>query len=178
MQVLLLTMLYNANITLKPLLIFSVAASSKGIIVSHSAPFALATLKPINLASLTKSVALRFFYKRVDRLWVFTRKKNPNKLYVDNNNGVFLTPGIVLKFMNLDQSRFLKKRLRTWYNYIRALKLLQRKPFVLYLNDLNGKKSIFLNKLKSSDIKIAWLFIALFVNSYKLPVKKCRRIKR
>jgi hypothetical protein len=64
------------------------------------------------MALFTNNTAIRLFSKKVDRVYIFTKKTNLNKLYIDNNRGIFLSAGIVLKFINLGKSRFLKKRLR------------------------------------------------------------------
>lgn len=80
--------------------------------------------------------------------------------------------------MKQDGQRFLKKRLKVWHNYVKALKLLQRRPFVAYFKDLNGKKSIFFSKLKSSGIKLKWAFVKLFNSHPQTGTKRTRRIKR
>jgi hypothetical protein len=80
--------------------------------------------------------------------------------------------------MKQDGQRFLKKRLKVWHNYVKALKLLQRRPFVAYFKDLNGKKSIFFSKIKSSGIKLKWAFVKLFNSHPQTGIKRTRRIKR
>ena len=171
-------MLSYINSTLRPLLAFNAASTAKTVNIAYLAPVSVITLIPINRASRLKNTSLSQFHKKTERVWVFTKNKNPNKLYVDNNGGVFLSPGIVLRFMNLDKKRFLKKRLRTWYGYIKALKLLQRRYFTLHFSDLYGNKSIFVNKLSKGGIRVSWLFIKLFRNDFSLKTKKSRRIKR
>lgn len=178
MQILLSTLLHHVNVTLRPFLFFPAAVSLKKAEILHAPTFSLYPLMPVNLCSRARANALKHFSRRVDNLHVFTKDKNPNKLFLDNNAGLFLSAGIILKFINLDQSRFLKKRLRTWYGYVKALQLLQKKAFVMYFSDLNGKKSIFLNKVKASNIRVSWLLIKLFRNNHIIRTKKARRIKR
>lgn len=178
MQILLSTLLNYVNATLKPFLFFPAAVILKKAEITHAPAFSLYPLMPVNLSSRARINALKHFARRIDKLHVFTKNRNPNKLFIDNNNGLFLSSGIILKFINLDQSRFLKKRLRTWYGYVKALQLLQKKAFVMYFNDLNGKKSILLNKIKASSIRVSWLLIKLFRNNHKISTKKARRIKR
>jgi hypothetical protein len=90
----------------------------------------------------------------IERLYLFSKYSKPNKLFIDNNTGIFLSSGIILRFMYQAHQRFLKKRLKVWYNFLKALKFLQIKNFILIFKDLNGKKSIFLTKLLLSEIKI------------------------
>jgi hypothetical protein len=101
------------NTDLRPLLSFITSAKAKETEVAFAPQFITAPLVPVNYGSSLRTYSLSYFYKRVDRLRVFTKQGNLNKLYVDNNGGLLLTAGIVLRFLNLDQSKFLKKRLRT-----------------------------------------------------------------
>ena len=155
MQVLSFTVIKKIDSALQPFVSFPSAVKFKKANVVFAPSFTIYPLIKVNIASLAKKLAIKNFYKKIDKVHIFTKQKNINKLYVDSNNGLFLSPGIVLRFINLDKSRFLKKRLRTWYGYIKALQLLQRKPFVLFFKDLNGKKTILLNKIRVSGVKVA-----------------------
>lgn len=152
-QILLSTVIDQITSDLRPLLLFSAGAASKELAVQRDFIPAIQSLIPINLKPKTR--LLMRFYKGVDRLWLFTKNPNPNKLYVDNRLNMFLSSGIVLRFMNLKGGRFMKKRLRVWYGYIKAMQLLQTNPFVLNFKDLFGKKTILLSKLRNSGIRVA-----------------------
>lgn len=178
MRVLLSTLIQYTRIRLQPLTVFLDSVFKKEIDIKNQGTYIFGPLRPINVASTVRIKSLRAFSRKVDRVWVFTKTNNPNKLYVDSNKGLFLSAGIILKFTNLDQKRFLKKRLRTWHGYVKALGLLQRRAFAMHFSDLYGKKSIFLNKLGKSSVRIAWLHVRLFYNSVSLQVKTSRRIKR
>lgn len=154
MRVLLSTVLLTVRETIKPLIDFQEAAVRKEINITYAPSVTVAPLTILNPYSRTRSTAFRLFPVRVDIMKVFTKRLNPNKLYVDTNRGVFLSSGIVLRFMKQDGQRFLKKRLKVWHNYVKALKLLQRRPFVVYFKDLAGKKSIFFNKLQAGGVKL------------------------
>ena len=146
--------------------------------VAYAPSVTVAPLTALSPASAAKATAFRLFPVRVDVLHVFTKRFNPNKLYIDSNTGIFLSSGIVLRFMKQDGQRFLKKRLKVWHNYVKALKLLQRRPFVAYFKDLVGKKSIFLTKLKSGGVRVKWSFLKLFNSHAGTGLKRSRRIKR
>lgn len=178
MRFLLFTLLFHINQTLKPFLSFPASALFKQAKIIHAPSFTIYPLLPVNMAASANVLAIRRSLMRVDKVRIFTKRANPNKLYIDNNSGIFLSAGIVLKFINLGKSRFLKKRLRAWYGYIKALQLLQRKPFVLHFSDLSGKKSILLNKIRSSGTNVAWALIKLFRNQHTFATKRSRRIKR
>lgn len=154
MRVLLSTLIIAVRETIKPLIDFEAATTRKEISVAYAPSVSVASLIAVNRASTMRATAFRLFPVRIDMLYVFTKRLNPNKLYLDSNTGIFLSSGIVLRFMKQDGQRYLKKRLKVWYNYVKALKLLQRRPFVAYFKDLNGKKSIFFTKLRSGGIKI------------------------
>lgn len=57
------------------------------------------------------NIQLRFIF--IDQINIFTKQAKPNKLYIDSNKGIFLSSGLILKFLNKDKQRFLKKRLKT-----------------------------------------------------------------
>lgn len=154
MRVLLSTLLYVVRETIKPLIDFRAAAARKEVSVTHAPSVSVAPLLTVSPAAKTRAYAFRLFPVRVDTLHVFTKRFNPNKLYLDTNTGIFLSSGIVLKFMKQDGQRFLKKRLKVWHNYVKALKLLQRRPFVAYFRDLHGKKSVLFTKMRSGGIRL------------------------
>lgn len=106
-------MLFYVNSTLKPLISFTGSIVLKKAKIHYAPSFSLYPLLPVNVASTLDNIAAKRFLKKVDKVWVFTKHTNLNKLYIDNNSGIFLSAGIVLKFINLSKSRFLKKRLRT-----------------------------------------------------------------
>jgi hypothetical protein len=164
--------------SIKPLIDFESAALRKEVGVRFAPSVSVAPLSTLGPSTRVRSYALRLFPVRVDVLKVFTKRLNLNKLYVDSTTGIFLSPGIVLKFMKQDSQRFLKKRLKVWHNYIKALRFLQKRPFVAYFKGLSGKKSIFFNKLKSGGVKIRWAFVKLFSSHACTGTKRTRRIKR
>lgn len=90
-----------------------------------------------------------------NRVKVFTKPGKPNKLYVDDNSGLFLSSGIILRFNNAVGQKFLKKRVKIWHAYVKAIRLLRRPGLVLFFNDLFGKKNLFLLKLLRSNLDIA-----------------------
>lgn len=177
MQVLLSTVIAAAK-RIRPLFIFSEFLNSKNIDVLHrKGPFSHSLRSPILFSKLRRS------FRRVkpafsERLYVFTKPEKPNKLYVDNNKGLFLSSGIILRFMHQDAQRFLKKRLKTWHSYIKAIRFLQKRRFVLVFRDIFGKKNVILSKLPRSGVKIFWVFIRLMRLSPYGISKKSRRIKR
>ncbi len=112
MRVLLSTLLTAVRETIRPLIEFKAAAARKEVAVAYAPSVSVAPLTVVRPASTTRATAFRLFPVRVDILYVFTKRLNPNKLYVDSNKGVFLSSGIVLRFMKQDGQRFLKKRLK------------------------------------------------------------------
>jgi hypothetical protein len=164
--------------TIRPLIDFQAAAFKKEVSVAYAPSVTVAPLTAVSPFSKTRLNASRLFPVRVDLMYVFTKRFNPNKLYIDTNTGIFLSSGIILKFMKQDGQRFLKKRLKVWHNYVKALKLLQRRPLVAYFKDMSGKKSIFFSKLHSSGVKVKWSFVKLFSSCPNTGIKRSRRIKR
>lgn len=112
MQALLSTLLNTVRETIKPLIDFQAAAFKKEVNVTYAPSITVAPLTVVSPWSKTRTNAFRLFPVRVDIMHVFTKRFNPNKLYVDTNSGIFLSSGIVLKFMKQDGQRFLKKRLK------------------------------------------------------------------
>lgn len=112
MQVLLSTLLASVRDTIRPLIDFEAGASRKEVSVTYAPSVTVAPLNVLNTSSSTRVSASRLFPQKIDIMYVFTKRFNPNKLYVDTNSGIFLSSGIVLKFMKQDGQRFLKKRLK------------------------------------------------------------------
>lgn len=131
---------------------------------------------------LNKNYFLKTIFKKntiIDFTFIFTKQGKFNKLYIDNNDGLFLSSGIILKFIGYDQKKFLKKRLKIWHNYLKAFKFLHKIQTILIFKDLFGKKIIFFNKLiKLTNLKIKWLFLKLNFNTSVNFIKTKRRIKR
>ena len=98
--------------TIKTLVDFEAATTHKEISVAHAPAVSVAPLTAVNRASTMRATAFRLFPVRIDMLYVFTKRLNPNKLYLDSNTGIFLSAGIVLRFMKQDGSKLLKKRLK------------------------------------------------------------------
>jgi hypothetical protein len=96
---------------LTPVLNFRSSAKAKEVRLSAACSV---SLLPFRAPRFYAGLGLvRAMLRSVDQLHVFTKPGNFNKLYVDNSRGLFLSPGIILKFMKKDEQRFLKKRLRT-----------------------------------------------------------------
>jgi hypothetical protein len=98
--------------TIKPLIDFEAATARKEISVAYAPSVSVAPLTAVNRASTMRATAFRLFPVRIDMLYVFTKRLNPNKLYLDSSTGIFLSSGIVLRFMKQDGQRYLKKRLK------------------------------------------------------------------
>lgn len=177
MQILLSTLI-TVSRRIRPLVYFSDFLVSKGFNILHTKGSATHTLRsPILFSRLRRSLR-RVKPALSERVYIFTKPEKPNKLYVDNNKGLFLSSGIILRFMHQDAQRFLKKRLKTWHNYIKAIRFLQKRRFVAVFNDMFGKKSVIFSKLPRSGIKLFWVFIRIMRLDPYGSSKRTRRIKR
>lgn len=107
---------------------------------------------------------------------IFFKKKNFNKLYL-NNDYLFLTPGIVLKFNNLFKKSF-KIKTNLWNLF-----------FVMFAKITNFKhiwfvKNFFfnLNKIFRNLIKFNLIFSIIYINLFKkiffFKKNSVRRVKK
>ena len=64
-------------------------------------------------------------------LKIFTKVTNLNKLYMVCNNKVFLSSGIILRFIKASTRRSLKKRMKVWYGYLKAGRLIFKNPLIV-----------------------------------------------
>ena len=162
-----------------PVFLWSFTGEAKEIKINinHSPNFLKARLKCINISS-QKLKPSKTFSLHPEIINIFTKKKNWNKLYVQGGKGFFLSSGIILRYLKQKEMRCAKKRLKTWYTYLKAIKIIQKKIFIVKFDDLFGKKSLFFDKMCQSKIKIHWFLIRLFYKDYTLPKRGQRRIKR
>lgn len=174
MQVLLVTMLKFLDF--KPLNNFAFSLKINELDVTFIRASTAVSLLIRSRKKMLLNIQLRFIF--IDQINIFTKQAKPNKLYIDSNKGIFLSSGLILKFLNKDKQRFLKKRLKTWYGFLKALLHLQQQHSIVYFNDLIGKKSMFLAKFAKSRVKFIWLFIKLYSLESILQTKRSRRIKR
>ena len=119
-----------------------------------------------------------FNKSRISILHLFTKKRNFCKIYSYSTPNIFLSPGIILRFLKLHRRRALRKHKRVWIGLIKALKILLYRPVILYFDNLFGMRlSLFERLVKRKFIKI-WIFIRLFYLNFTLKSKTRRRIKR
>lgn len=157
---------------------FKVECSKKKLNLAMLKNIYVSYLNKFNLQSKAKQALITLSLIKHESLDVFTKKRNFNKLYVNSSKNIFLSPGIVLRFLKQNDSKYLKKRLKTWHGYIKAIKILQKNSFILRFRDLYGKKGILMQKLLKSKLNISIIFIRFFYLQFSLHVKKKRRIKR
>lgn len=120
------------------------------------------------------------FHKKIEWIKFFTKPKNFNKLYVNSNKGIFLSPGIVLRFVKALSKKFLKKKHKCWIGAVHALKILAIHPTIITFDNLFGKKFYLLEKLlkRKTKINIIWIFIKFFYLHFQPNTKPKSRIKR
>lgn len=112
MQALLPTLLIAIRSVIKSTVSFEAAITRKELNVRYAPIVSLMPVLISDYISTAHISAKKTFPVKLDTLYVFTKRFNPNKLYLESTRGVFLSSGIVLRFMNQDAQRFLKKRLK------------------------------------------------------------------
>lgn len=117
-------------------------------------------------------------HAQIELLNVFTKTKNLNKLYLNSNKNLFLSPGIILRFIKALSKKYLKKKHKCWSGAVQAVKLLINSPVIVFFQNLFGKKFFFFEKLLKNNVKIIWVFIQLFYLNYHPQTKPKKRIKR
>lgn len=107
---------------------------------------------------------------------IFFKKKNINKLYL-NNDYLFLTPGIVLKYNNL-----LKKNLKNKSNMWNLFFIMFTKIKNFTLSWQLHNFFLFNNKIIRLLIKFnlinSWIFLNFFKQKFIKKYKTVRRIKK
>ena len=174
-----LPIIYNIYNKIQPLIKYTPSLQLYEIKVSHINFFASSLWYSNPITATNNHLGLiKRLRNNIDILKIFTKLTNYNKLYMVCTNKIFLSPGIILRFIKASNRRSLKKRIKVWYGFIKAGDQVFKNPVIVWFNDLIGKKSLLLNKLANSSVKISWIFFKMFYISYVLNTKKNRRIKR
>ena len=106
----------------------------------------------------------------------FTKNTNLEKLFVVGFK-LFLSPGIVLNFLNTPY-KFLRRKQKTWFGFITAYLRLNINLSLLYFTNLFGFKKSLLEKLFRLKRKNFLIFIKLFYLNFIFIKKTKKRIKR
>jgi len=107
---------------------------------------------------------------------LFFKKKNINKLFL-NNEYIFLTPGIVLKFNNLLKKN-LKKKSTLWNLFFLMFTKINNFKFIWKLNNFFLNNFKLIRYIKKYNLLHSWVFINLFKQNFKFKYKTVRRIKK
>ena len=129
--------------------------------------------KPKLFFKKKKKILTKAFIK--SSVW-FTKNSNLEKLFVVGYQ-MFLSPGIVLKFLDTPY-KFLRNKIKTWYGFIEAFYRLFPEGAVIVLKNLFGKKYKLLIKFFKKKSKKTWIFIKLFYLNFIFIRKKKKRIKK
>ena len=108
----------------------------------------------------------------------FCKSTNQNKLYSWSSKKLFTSPGIIVRYANDTQLKFLKKRGKTWANTLKALLPSMGKRNIFEFDNLFGKKEILLKRLVKRKAPNSWFIFNLFFLNYVYSKKPKRRIKR
>ena len=127
----------------------------------------------------TQSIHFHTYVTKITNLLItliFFKKKNINKLYF-NNNYLFLTSGIILKYNNL-YSKKLKNKSNMWNLFFIMFTKLTNFNLVWQLKNF----FLFNNKLVRLLLKFnllnSLIFINLFTQNFIKKYKTIRRIKK
>lgn len=174
-----LPLLDNIHLKLNPLIRYVPALQLLEVNVNHVNFYTSALWYSKNIPNFYEhGVLISLVREKNHILKIFTKVTNLNKLYMVCNNKVFLSSGIILRFIKASTRRSLKKRMKVWYGYLKAGRLIFKNPLIVWFNDLIGKKTLLLNKLQNSGIAISWVFFRIFYLNYSHQLKTKRRIKR
>lgn len=111
----------------------------------------------------------------------FCKRTNQNKLYSCSSKKLFISPGIIVRYVNGVngvQLKFLKKKSKTWANTLKILLLFMGQCNVFVFDNLFGKKEILLKRLVKRRALNSWFIFNLFFLNYGYSKKPKRRIKR
>lgn len=174
MQVLLLTVVKTILSNLYKKFIFSIQLNQRNVRLGLTSNH----IGVLNKITFLKYITKYLMFRKLDQLFIFTKRFNINKLYIQCNTGFFLSSGILLRFLKQDSERFMKKRFKIWLTYIKALRMLQKRHYLILFKDFFGKKGAFLKKLRKTKVKIGWVFIKLNQRTFITKTRSKRRIKR
>lgn len=107
---------------------------------------------------------------------IFFKKKNLNKLYL-NNNYLFLTPGIVLKYNNLLKKN-LKNKSNMWNLFFIMFTKIKNFNLCWHLNNFFLFNNKIIRFLKKFNLINSWIFLNLFKQNFIKKYKTIRRIKK
>lgn len=107
---------------------------------------------------------------------VFFKKKNFNKLYV-NNDYLFLTPGIVLKFNNLFKKSF-KIKTNLWNLFFIMFVKIQNFKHIWFLKNFFANLSKILRNLSKFSLLNSFVYLNFFKKTFFFKKNSVRRIKK
>lgn len=169
-QILLFTMLFNYKL-IKDIQLFTINFNQFNFVKLFYFNYIFIfqhTPSKINLLNLSNYLYLT--------TKIFFKKKNFNKLYI-NNDYLFLTPGVVLKFNNLFK-KSLKIKTSLWNLFFIMFVKINSFKHIWMINNFFFNLSKILRNLIKFNLVNSFIYLNFFKKKFFLKKNSIRRIKK